>query len=68
MDTFLQLEHLHKREQPVPALKHSQYFLTQPVFEQLQPLECKTLDSALFTYLYLDLNANGFFSSVSLIT
>lgn len=64
---FLQLVHLQSLEHPVPALKHSQYFLIQPVLEQLQPLECKTYGFAFSTFLYLDLKANGFFSSVSLI-
>ena len=38
---FLQSMHLQLSEQKTPAWKHSQYFLRQPLFLQLQPLLCR---------------------------
>lgn len=35
---FLQFSHLQRWVQGTPELKHSQYFLEQPVFLQLHPL------------------------------
>lgn len=42
---FLQSEQRHVAEQMIPAWKHSQYFLRQPLFLQWQPRTCLPCES-----------------------